>query len=163
YDLAPERGPKQIRRDRLFMRLLGATRYHGGAPLRKSGPGPDGRLPRLEPEWKRLLGIVGAPPEPAPFRLAVPEEARRRVGRRFGHGPGRHGRRPLRRAVQRAGPSGTVGAVWGGPYRSAARDRLCRLPPRGLQRARQRVPAAHRRGRGLPGGSAPASTPADRG
>ena len=83
YDLAPERTPRQIRRDRLFMRLVGATRYHASAPLPTRGPGPDGGLPRLEPEWKRLLGIVGALPEAAPFRLAAPEEARRRVRRLF--------------------------------------------------------------------------------
>jgi lipopolysaccharide heptosyltransferase III len=83
YDLAPERSPRQIRRDRFFMRLVGATRYHGGAPRLERGRPPDGRLPRLEPEWKRLLGIVGGPPEPAPFRLAVPGEARRRVRQRF--------------------------------------------------------------------------------
>lgn len=83
YDLAPERSPRQIRRDRFFMRLVGTARYHAGAPLPPQQRGPDGNLVRRDPEWKRMLGIAGGAAGADPFRLAVPEDARRVVARRF--------------------------------------------------------------------------------
>lgn len=84
YNLAPERSPVQIRRDRLFFsHLVGAASYFGGAVLPKHGRGPDGVLPRIEPEWKRLLEIVGAEVGPHFYRLAVPEDATRRVAQHF--------------------------------------------------------------------------------
>ncbi|MBP0130980.1 MAG: glycosyltransferase family 9 protein [Nitrospira sp.] len=84
YNLAPERSLVQVRRDRLFFsHLVGARTYYGGAPLSKNGKGIDGVLPHIEPEWKRLLRIVGAEGEPHCYRLAVPEDATRRVIQRF--------------------------------------------------------------------------------
>lgn len=84
YDLAPERSVKQIERDRAFFaRLVGCRQYHSGSPLPKFGRGPDGVLPRIEPEWRRLLAIAGASPHPDRFRLAVPYQSRARVRKQF--------------------------------------------------------------------------------
>lgn len=84
YNLAPERSPVQIRRDQLFFsHLVGAASYYGGASLPKHGKGSDGVLPHIEPEWKRLLKIVGAGAEPQCYRLAIPEDATRRVVQHF--------------------------------------------------------------------------------
>jgi ADP-heptose:LPS heptosyltransferase len=77
YDLAPERSAMQIRRDRaFFVGLVGVREYFGGVTLPKHGKDVNGVLPRIEPEWKRLLEIVGAANQHVPFRLAIPEAAR---------------------------------------------------------------------------------------
>ena len=84
YDLAPERSPAQIRRDRAFFtHMVGVQEYFGGIPLPKHGKDRNGLLPRIEPEWKRLLGIVGVANEPVSFRLAIPEMARSTVADYF--------------------------------------------------------------------------------
>ena len=36
-------------------------------------------LPRIEPEWKRLLRVIGADSEAGDFRLSIPEAERRRA------------------------------------------------------------------------------------
>lgn len=63
YDLAPERTIHQSRRDRFFFRrLAGIKDYRGGGFLCKPPRNPDGKLPRIEPEWRRLLHVVDAEP-----------------------------------------------------------------------------------------------------
>ena len=80
YNLAPERSPAQIRRDRLFFsRLVGAASYYGGASLPKHGKGSGGVLPHIDPEWKRLLKIVGVAADSCFYRLTVPQDATRCV------------------------------------------------------------------------------------
>ena len=84
YDLAPERNAAQIRRDRrFFTRLVGVHTYFGGQPLPKFGKDRNGSLPRIEPEWKRLLRIIGVEDEFASFRLPIPDSALRNVARCF--------------------------------------------------------------------------------
>jgi ADP-heptose:LPS heptosyltransferase len=80
YDLAPERTLHQSRRDRFFFRwIAGVREYRGGGLLIKSSGNAHGGLPRLDPEWKRLLRVIGGDAEPADFRLPIPETERRRA------------------------------------------------------------------------------------
>jgi ADP-heptose:LPS heptosyltransferase len=80
YDLAPERTDRQSRRDRLFFqKLAGVTDYRGGGFLLKPPKNAQGLLPRIEPEWKRLLRVIGADTETTHIRLAVPETEQQRV------------------------------------------------------------------------------------
>lgn len=78
YDLAPERTLFQSRRDRFFFqRLAGVKEYRGGGLLLKPTRNVRGSLPRLDPEWKRLLRVIGADSEAGDFRLSIPEAERR--------------------------------------------------------------------------------------
>ena len=101
YDLAPERNLSQRRRDRFFFkRMAGIRDYRGGGYLVKPGKNIAGVLPRIEPEWQRLLRAAGAEIPTSLFHLSIPEEERRvaqdlltRVGipagtRLIGIGPG---------------------------------------------------------------------------
>ncbi len=78
YDLAPERNLAQSRRDRFFFeRMVGIRDYRGGGYLAKPGKNVEGLLPRIEPEWKRLLRAAGVDAREAAFTLPVPEPDRR--------------------------------------------------------------------------------------
>lgn len=77
YDLAPERNQSQSRRDRLFFkRVVGIRDYRGGGYLAKPGKNAAGILPRIEPEWQRLLRVAGAETSVTSFRLSIPEGER---------------------------------------------------------------------------------------
>lgn len=101
YDIAPERTLRQSRRDRIFFKwIAGAREYRGGGFLLK--PPKDARqlLPRLEPEWKRLLRVIGDDRTFIDFRMPIPEEEQRKAreildqqvlnnsGRQLAVGPG---------------------------------------------------------------------------
>lgn len=101
YDLAPERNLSQSRRDRFFFkRMAGIRDYRGGGYLVKLGKSIAGVLPRIEPEWQRLLRAAGSEIPTSLFHLSIPAEERRvaqdlltRVGipagtRLIGIGPG---------------------------------------------------------------------------
>jgi len=84
YNLSPERSPEQARRDQFFFtRLVGVGQYHAGVLLPKPSRGINGVLPRINPEWSRLLGIVGAPLSGDRFLLRVPAAASTRVSQYF--------------------------------------------------------------------------------
>ncbi|HTN94681.1 MAG TPA: glycosyltransferase [Gallionella sp.] len=79
FNVAPERSTEQNKRDEWFFRnIIGALNYH--AP--PSGYGvylqsTNGGLPRLGPEWQRLLRIVAvAEPGDRGFHLPIPESER---------------------------------------------------------------------------------------
>lgn len=74
YALPPERNDRQLMRDHLFFKyIVGARNYigpqfsilHGKNPLNDTSCG--------EPEWRRLIGIIGTEKLSAPFRLHIPE------------------------------------------------------------------------------------------
>jgi len=79
YNLAPDRTALQQGRDRFFFRqLVGAKNYIEEGPTEKAGMDRNGRtdgLPRMEPEWKRLLVTVGGIENPL-FHLSIPEKAK---------------------------------------------------------------------------------------
>ncbi len=84
YDLAPERNLPQSRRDRFFFeRVAGIGDYRGGGYLDKPGKGATGLLPRIEPEWQRLLRAAGAEMPASLFQLAIPESERRKAQERL--------------------------------------------------------------------------------
>jgi len=62
YDLAPQRTLRQSARDRFFFRrLVGISDYRGGGYFNRPPKTSAGNLPRVEPEWRRLLRTAGAP------------------------------------------------------------------------------------------------------
>jgi ADP-heptose:LPS heptosyltransferase len=80
YDLAPERTARQSRRDRFFFeKLAGVKDYHGGGFLLKPPKDAHGSLPRIAPEWRRLLGLIDAKAEDGYFRLQIPESEMQRA------------------------------------------------------------------------------------
>lgn len=80
YDLAPERTLYQSRRDRFFFQwIAGVHEYRGGGSLIKPSIDKQGFLPRLEPEWRRLLRIVRTDTESMNFRLPIPKAELHRV------------------------------------------------------------------------------------
>lgn len=80
YDLAPERTGRQSRRDRFFFRrLAGVKECRGGGFLLKPPRNPQGLLPRIEPEWKRLLRVIGAETGKVNYRLSIPETEQERA------------------------------------------------------------------------------------
>ncbi|RJQ48208.1 MAG: glycosyltransferase family 9 protein [Gammaproteobacteria bacterium] len=80
YNLAPERTLRQSRRDRFFFKwVAGAKEYRGGGLLIKSSKNMNGVLPRFDPEWRRLLHVIGMDAELANFRLPIPEKERLRA------------------------------------------------------------------------------------
>ena len=80
YDLAPERTKRQAWRDRFFFRrLAGVMDYCGGGFLLKPPRDAQGLLPLIEPEWRRLLRVIGAENGKPDFRLHVPEPEKQRA------------------------------------------------------------------------------------
>ncbi len=74
YDLAPERTLQQSRRDLFFFRYLcGIHDYRGGGYLAKPAKNQQGVLPRIEPEWRRLLRAADASGETTAFGLQIPD------------------------------------------------------------------------------------------
>lgn len=80
YDLAPERTARQGRRDQFFFRwIAGIRNYSGGGFLAKPPKNAQGVLPRIEPEWNRLLRVIGAESEAGEFHLQVPAPEQQRA------------------------------------------------------------------------------------
>lgn len=80
YDLAPERTARQGRRDQFFFKwIAGIRNYSGGGFLAKPPKNTDGALPRIEPEWRRLLRVIGAESDAGGFRLEVPASEQQRA------------------------------------------------------------------------------------
>lgn len=80
YDLAPERTAHQSRRDQFFFRrIAGISNYSGGGFLAKPPKNAEGVLPRIDPEWRRLLRVIGAESNAGNFRLEVPASEQQRV------------------------------------------------------------------------------------
>jgi ADP-heptose:LPS heptosyltransferase len=80
YDLAPERTGRQARRDRFFFRwLAGVKDYRGGGFLDKPPKNAQGVLPRIEPEWKRLMRVIGAETESIDFQWRLPDDEAQRA------------------------------------------------------------------------------------
>ena len=82
YNLSPERRPGQKRRDRGFFKyLLGVKEYHEDTNTIWWPRNDLGRTPWVEPEWKRLLQVVGGDVRNTKYRLHVPsnnqDESRR--------------------------------------------------------------------------------------
>jgi ADP-heptose:LPS heptosyltransferase len=83
YDLAPERTGRQGKRDQFFFQRLAVIKeYRGGGFLLKPPKNAQGVLPRIEPEWKRLLRVIGAEAD-ANFRLRIPEGEQQRARQLF--------------------------------------------------------------------------------
>ena len=77
YDIAPERTCRQSQRDRFFFRYIAGVREsRGGGFLLKPPKNATGELPRIEPEWKRLLRAVDAEHDNIDFRLTLPAAER---------------------------------------------------------------------------------------
>jgi ADP-heptose:LPS heptosyltransferase len=70
YNVSPDRQPLQAKRDRVFFKyIIGVRNYHAfGA---SNAPQKMHPLPRIEAEWKRLMGIVNDRIENGPFRLPI--------------------------------------------------------------------------------------------
>jgi heptosyltransferase III len=80
YDLSSYRSKKQHLRDKLFFKwIAGIPDYRGYEIFEKPLKGPDGLLPRVEPEWKRLLRAVGGKETEYNFQLSIPEAAQQKV------------------------------------------------------------------------------------
>lgn len=78
YDLAPERTGRQARRDRFFFRrLAGVSDYRGGGFMEKPPKNAQGVLPRIKPEWKRLMRVIGAETESIDFQWRLPDDEAR--------------------------------------------------------------------------------------
>jgi heptosyltransferase-3 len=75
YNLAPDRTILQQKRDKLFFKyLIGTTNYiscHSAPKIIENLP--EGRLPRVEPEWKQLMSLVDQAASVTSFRLAIPD------------------------------------------------------------------------------------------
>jgi asparagine synthase (glutamine-hydrolysing) len=73
FNLAPNRTRWQVRRDRwYFSGLAGVRNYHPPGSARTPERGPDGRLPRMEPEWSYLLHTVDETARADKFNLNLP-------------------------------------------------------------------------------------------
>ena len=60
YDLSSYRTERQHRRDKFYFRwIAGIPEYKGYRVFQKPKKNEKGQLPTLEPEWKRLLDLVG--------------------------------------------------------------------------------------------------------
>lgn len=80
YDLAPERTRRQAARDRFFFKSFSGIRdYRGGGFLAKPVKNAQGFLPRIEPEWKRLLRLVNKNTETADFQFFIPLAEKQRA------------------------------------------------------------------------------------
>jgi ADP-heptose:LPS heptosyltransferase len=78
FDMAPDRTEGQAARDRIFFsRIIGAANYRFGTPVLPERLA-SGALPRIMPEWERLLQIGQETPGAGPaaacpeFRLPLP-------------------------------------------------------------------------------------------
>ncbi|RJX16607.1 MAG: glycosyltransferase family 9 protein [Desulforudis sp.] len=75
FDLSPERTGRQYWRDRFFFQVLtGIPAYTSSGIFRYPARDANGILPRLEPEWKRLVKVVGEGNN-TPFSLPIPDKA----------------------------------------------------------------------------------------
>lgn len=92
YNLAPKRTGRQDRRDRFFFRrLAGVKEYRGGGFFLMPPKNSQDMLPRVEPEWKRLLRVIGAKTGNTNYRLFIPvteQEHARKLLLREGLGNG---------------------------------------------------------------------------
>jgi len=80
FNLSPARNPWQCWRDRFFFQhLFGVANYRDSGIYVKPRKDHKGYLPRVVPEWNRLLRIVGLEGENFIFRLPIPEIERERV------------------------------------------------------------------------------------
>jgi len=76
YSLASDRSVLQQERDRFFFRrMIGVENYIEQGPAVKHGKEASGKLPQVEPEWKRILASVGGTEE-GPFRLSIPDKVK---------------------------------------------------------------------------------------
>lgn len=74
FNLAQERTVWQSRRDLYFFRYLVGTRYYRSRGVFiNQNKKPDGTLPGIEPEWKRLLQITGLDLLNSRFILDIPD------------------------------------------------------------------------------------------
>jgi heptosyltransferase III len=74
YDLSQERTLWQSRRDRYFFRyLVGTKHYMSRGVFIDQSKKPDGTLPRIEPEWNRLLQVAGLDLTDYRFTLDIPD------------------------------------------------------------------------------------------
>jgi len=85
-DLSPERNKLQALRDKLFFKIMvGVRKYMAYGAYPKFNRLNNGDLPRVIPEWQRLLGIVS---EDAfiNFRLPIPENEQKNIDKLFSTG-----------------------------------------------------------------------------
>ncbi len=91
YDLTPQRTARQSGRDRFFFqRVVGIPNYCGGGQFSKPPKVDGASLPRIEPEWRRLLRAAGASENTAVV-LPVPKadsQAAQSLLSKFGLGDG---------------------------------------------------------------------------
>lgn len=74
YNLSPDRSPFQRNRDRLFFKnVLGIPGYTDSKPFSPPANGPDGSLPKVEAEWRRILSIVQETKQEHDYRLPIPQ------------------------------------------------------------------------------------------
>jgi heptosyltransferase III len=74
FDLSQERTVWQSRRDRYFFQnLVGVKQYRSRGVFIDESKKPDGTLPRIDPEWKRLLQVVGFSSTDNEFSLDIPD------------------------------------------------------------------------------------------
>lgn len=80
YNLAMRTTDQTVRRDRFFFEsLVNGQSYLGMAAVAYPPPRElSGHLPRMKPEWQRLLDVVGTD-DAEDFRLAVPLQAQKEV------------------------------------------------------------------------------------
>ena len=78
FSLTPDRTKFQKRRDRFFFQhLVGISHYQEYEKAEEPTRNSDGTLPHMEPEWQRLLRIVGINNNSCKFKLNIPSEERK--------------------------------------------------------------------------------------
>jgi heptosyltransferase III len=74
FDLSQERTAGQSRRDRYFFQyLIGTKHYRSRGVFIDQSRNPDGTLPSIDPEWKRLLQVTGLDLTDGRFNLDIPD------------------------------------------------------------------------------------------
>jgi len=85
YDLSSYRTKKQHLRDKVFFQwIAGIPDFRGYEIVEKPPKGADGFLPRVEPEWKRLLRAVGVNEFHGDYQLSIPEAAQQKTEKLLG-------------------------------------------------------------------------------
>lgn len=80
YDLSSYRTERQHKRDRFYFRwIVGIPEYKGYQIFQKPKKSKKGQLPAFEPEWKRLLKLVGVYEAEMKFDLPIPVDAQKKA------------------------------------------------------------------------------------
>lgn len=74
YNLSPDRSPFQRKRDKVFFKnILGVPDYTDSKPFIPPKKDQNGNLPKVEPEWARLLYLVQKASLNIDYKLPIPQ------------------------------------------------------------------------------------------